>query len=781
MAYSYVVYTGDGTTTDYTVPFPYLDITHVAVTVDGVATTPAWISAATVRVSPAPANGVEVRITRNSNRVARLGDYQDAQVLTEADMDADARQLFYVAQEAFDAVDSAPTGGDMRRSMNLSDVYDLNAARQNIGAVAKAGDTMTGPLSLPGAPSAPNHAVTKAYVDAVAGSNSGADVDSFNSRTGNVTLLSSDVTGALGYTPVNKAGDTMAGPLILQADPSAPLGAATKQYVDANIGGGTTGEYIFTYPASPSLAAMRLTKTITANTNNVAGAANLIVTRTGGQPLVNWLQTYYVRTANGVANGDIGMRSLLSHISGPAIGLSGVGVGPRTNPGSTWQTYGVQANVIERVADQGIKRDRSGSITAAMLVAPSSGVDVGDGPIVSYNTSFGIIFTSATPASSTQRMWTPLFFERDCTVPTGVQALHRGGSSTALAPAVAMEVRDYFVNGIDMRNATFTDPLGPTAIYLAQGHAITLGPSGQRMYVDPSGNLTFFDNVAGTRTLNDLGGGVGTNILPLNNTWTGKNLFRGTMAEATIDGDPVDYTVKVTRKPPAGGTPGVVQSALLVNTVTDPGTSNFEWNILSRLENFATGGENVGVYSGVIKRSTGHTWGAVFDAQDHSGGASGNLYGIEVDLVSDGLSGGRLSHGIGIFYGAATNLLGAGATTKQTNGLLIQPFVDGRNQLGSGVKVDGYCDTVFNALADGLSAFRASGAYAAAVIDISTVTSSPLSIAFAPGSRMHFQSGMGNGSNRTYWPGGFVPNYVGAVEVVVDGTKMYIPLALNHP
>ena len=38
-----------------------------------------------------------------------------------------------------------------------------------------------------------------------------ASVDSFNTRTGTVTLSSSDVTTALTYTPVNKAGDTFTG------------------------------------------------------------------------------------------------------------------------------------------------------------------------------------------------------------------------------------------------------------------------------------------------------------------------------------------------------------------------------------------------------------------------------------------------------------------------------------------------------------------------------------------------------------------------------------------
>lgn len=40
------------------------------------------------------------------------------------------------------------------------------------------------------------------------------------------------IPDVIGYSPVNSAGDTMTGPLILSADPVAALGAATKQYVD---------------------------------------------------------------------------------------------------------------------------------------------------------------------------------------------------------------------------------------------------------------------------------------------------------------------------------------------------------------------------------------------------------------------------------------------------------------------------------------------------------------------------------------------------------------------
>ena len=42
---------------------------------------------------------------------------------------------------------------------------------------------------------------------------------------------------ALGMGKVSKIGDTMTGPLVLSADPTNPLQAATKQYVDGKFAG----------------------------------------------------------------------------------------------------------------------------------------------------------------------------------------------------------------------------------------------------------------------------------------------------------------------------------------------------------------------------------------------------------------------------------------------------------------------------------------------------------------------------------------------------------------
>jgi hypothetical protein len=97
-----------------------------------------------------------------------------------------------------------PTG-DWTTPSNL----DMSAIQSLINAkVSKAGDTMTGFLTLNADPVSNLQAATKQYVDTK--------------------------QPALGFTPVNKAGDTMTGLLTLSGDPTTNLQAATKQYVDSS-------------------------------------------------------------------------------------------------------------------------------------------------------------------------------------------------------------------------------------------------------------------------------------------------------------------------------------------------------------------------------------------------------------------------------------------------------------------------------------------------------------------------------------------------------------------
>lgn len=177
--------------------------------------------------------------------------------------------------------------------------------------VRKAGDTMTGFLTLSADPTAPLHAATKQYVD------NAFDPDQFVEITGDTMtgelVLFGNPTQALGASPkqytdaqaaaaqaaaaaesVSLSGDTMTGPLVLNADPSLALGAATKQYVDqaeadavssataiaaaesVSLSGDTmTGPLVLSgAPASPNGAATKAYVDTTAAAAQAAAEAN---------------------------------------------------------------------------------------------------------------------------------------------------------------------------------------------------------------------------------------------------------------------------------------------------------------------------------------------------------------------------------------------------------------------------------------------------------------------------------------------------------------------------
>ena len=79
----------------------------------------------------------------------------------------------------------------------------------------------------------------------------------------------------LGYVPVNRAGDTMSGLLVLSGDPGAALGAATKQYVD-NI----SGNVVFNSPVYTAT-----TGNLTANYSNGTAGVGATLTATTNGPL----------------------------------------------------------------------------------------------------------------------------------------------------------------------------------------------------------------------------------------------------------------------------------------------------------------------------------------------------------------------------------------------------------------------------------------------------------------------------------------------------------------
>lgn len=112
MAYSYVTYTGDGSTQIYTVPFPFIKQEDIHVFLDA-EEVPAerieWLSESSIKFDMPPEQGAVIRIRRDTDKEEAVVDFHDGSVLSEEDLDQNTRQLLFVAQEAYDALEGSPT------------------------------------------------------------------------------------------------------------------------------------------------------------------------------------------------------------------------------------------------------------------------------------------------------------------------------------------------------------------------------------------------------------------------------------------------------------------------------------------------------------------------------------------------------------------------------------------------------------------------------------------------------------------------------------------------
>lgn len=111
MPNSYIDIPADGTTTLFSIPFGFIDRSHVDVLVDGVSTAFSWNTNSSVSVTPAPANGLIVRIKRTTPNTPVV-DFQDGENLTEADLDNVNLQSLYLSQESADGLSGTMQIGD---------------------------------------------------------------------------------------------------------------------------------------------------------------------------------------------------------------------------------------------------------------------------------------------------------------------------------------------------------------------------------------------------------------------------------------------------------------------------------------------------------------------------------------------------------------------------------------------------------------------------------------------------------------------------------------------
>ena len=120
MASTIANYQGNGSTTDFNVPFDYLAKKFVKVTVDsreklggdyGDTTKDYFfVDKTTIRFNTAPASGTEIIIRRYTSATDRIVSFKDASVLKAKDLDVSTIQTIHIAEEGRDAINDAIIG-----------------------------------------------------------------------------------------------------------------------------------------------------------------------------------------------------------------------------------------------------------------------------------------------------------------------------------------------------------------------------------------------------------------------------------------------------------------------------------------------------------------------------------------------------------------------------------------------------------------------------------------------------------------------------------------------
>jgi len=169
--FSYAQYAGNGSTTTFSVPFPYLLKAHVKVYLDLVIETGSysallaegtdftWTSDTQIQAVVAPASGVQLTVRRETPNGTQVVGWQDGSNLVADDLNISDLQNLYVVQEWVDYATRSNEVSQDAIAQALAAVAAANSALQ------RSGGTMTGPIVLASDPTQPLNPATKQYVD----------------------------------------------------------------------------------------------------------------------------------------------------------------------------------------------------------------------------------------------------------------------------------------------------------------------------------------------------------------------------------------------------------------------------------------------------------------------------------------------------------------------------------------------------------------------------------------------------------------------------------------
>jgi hypothetical protein len=474
MANSFVRYTGNGSTTAYSIPFSYRSTADLAITLAGVASTAFTLNAAgtTLTFNTAPANAVAIEIRRRTSQGTKLVDYASGSVLTENDLDTDSDQAFFMGQEAID------DANDVIKVSNTD--FQWDAQNKRLTNVAD--------------PTAAQHAATKNYLentwlsasDKTTLNNVNSNISAINTVNSNmsaITTTNSNATNintvATNIASVNTVATDITKVIAVANDLAEAVSEVETVADDLNE---TTSEID---TVATNIANVNTVGTGIANVNTVAGISANVTTVAGIHANVtsvagissavsavnsNATNINAVNSNSSNINTVAGLSSAISTVNSNSSNINTV-AGNNTNintvAGANSNITAVAGGItnINTVATNLAAVNNFADVYRISSSAPTSSLTLGDLYFDTSANELKVYKSSGWAAAGSTVNGTSNRFEYTA---TANQTTFTGSDSNSKTLAYDAGFIDVYLNGVKLANADFTATSG-TSVVLGTG------------------------------------------------------------------------------------------------------------------------------------------------------------------------------------------------------------------------------------------------------------------------------------------------------------------------
>jgi hypothetical protein len=279
MAVTQNTYTGNGSSVLFSFTFPYLETTDIKVSLDGLATTAYTLAnATTIQFNTAPANGVAIRIYRDTDDSELAATFYPGSALRSSDLNDNFTQNLYVTQEAINYSVEATVTADGAVSTANAATATANSAVATANAATATANTASSNASaaVSTANTASSNASAAVSTANTASSNASAAVVTANSAAADAAtaLSTANDAAADAATAISTANDAAADAATAISTANSAVSTANSAVSTANTADTNASAAVATADAATTTAGSALTTATTAlNTANAAAAA----------------------------------------------------------------------------------------------------------------------------------------------------------------------------------------------------------------------------------------------------------------------------------------------------------------------------------------------------------------------------------------------------------------------------------------------------------------------------------------------------------------------------